>query len=781
MSGMYRLLRILLCALCLHGGVALAAPDFSSLVATVERYRGGNSELRIDFDEQEFRVLEGQRQALSVVELRRLESGVLSMGDRGRDVLLLQLALMRTGHFKSAVDSEFGPATRTAVVSFQTERGMTADGQVGPATRKALGLPQEAVWKSNGEPVITARGPRTKYQVHDTLELELRIAGNGSSWMKIPFAEISSQPRARWTPFVAWLVDRGLLSYEQSERSLGQRIELAFAASGPTTPLGANRLTLSPQTQRLLKVSQRYPSRAPQGREWVILIHEPHSDLTGQLQLVPGLDQLARANPELRLKFLVEGKRFEGACGNSQACDIPLAAMDPLFSKDPPVRRQQVYYLLRNYLIDSAMAYRLLYDPVPAIAIDDQAALARSPRSTRDGDALTRTVLQASRLLAEEDPESQEQSQRLDAAMTQFKTFLEIWRAMPDDPGAITTRYQDASAAFRNLAGTLRKIDRTRYEQSAAALEQQAGVLDDERKISEEARVRDVALARSIVDHYQSSDASRIPVVFIGSAHTPGMIARLPAGFGYVVLEPRISDRGSGDWQRFQDGLHDYPRTLAAADAALMKLPVSPPIAELPNIRELTNRIATKVTSRPALDGAALDARSTDALRKAIDANPFFNLAEVQFATAGGGQMPPPPFEGAFASYSPGGGDLGGFGGKLQLLPGKRRNDWDEPARTGWQKADRLEYLQQVVLRAPKREGAAEGRTVSFYRDRSTHRTFICVYEPEHRKYYFLESDRGLDGLQALVDPVSGTVDARARLSRVLDIQKHIAPPGERP
>jgi peptidoglycan hydrolase-like protein with peptidoglycan-binding domain len=39
-----------------------------------------------------------------------------------------------------AADGIFGPATRDAVVAFQTAHGLGADGVVGPATLSALGL-----------------------------------------------------------------------------------------------------------------------------------------------------------------------------------------------------------------------------------------------------------------------------------------------------------------------------------------------------------------------------------------------------------------------------------------------------------------------------------------------------------------------------------------------------------------------------------------------------------------------------------------------------------------
>ena len=60
-------------------------------------------------------------------------------GSSGPDVSLLQQRLTTLGYYKGAVDGAFGPGTKTAVVAFQTAKGITpADGVVGPTTWEAL-------------------------------------------------------------------------------------------------------------------------------------------------------------------------------------------------------------------------------------------------------------------------------------------------------------------------------------------------------------------------------------------------------------------------------------------------------------------------------------------------------------------------------------------------------------------------------------------------------------------------------------------------------------------
>jgi murein DD-endopeptidase MepM/ murein hydrolase activator NlpD len=65
-------------------------------------------------------------------------SRVMKSGHRGWDVSALQFLLARRGFSTGGVDGGFGPNTASAVRRFQSSRGLTADGLVGPATRRAL-------------------------------------------------------------------------------------------------------------------------------------------------------------------------------------------------------------------------------------------------------------------------------------------------------------------------------------------------------------------------------------------------------------------------------------------------------------------------------------------------------------------------------------------------------------------------------------------------------------------------------------------------------------------
>jgi len=102
--------------------------------AITRRYNGsGQVDLysrRIDDD---YRKRTGE--AVSVVNSKR--STMLRMGSTGDGVGILQNKLIALGYHVTP-DSDFGPATRKAIASFQVDHGLAPDGMVGQQTRNAL-------------------------------------------------------------------------------------------------------------------------------------------------------------------------------------------------------------------------------------------------------------------------------------------------------------------------------------------------------------------------------------------------------------------------------------------------------------------------------------------------------------------------------------------------------------------------------------------------------------------------------------------------------------------
>ena len=73
-------------------------------------------------------------------QLVAVQTAVLRQGSSGGEVKEVQRRLKNWGYYSGAVDGIFGEGTRKAVISFQQKNGLTADGIVGKATYKALGM-----------------------------------------------------------------------------------------------------------------------------------------------------------------------------------------------------------------------------------------------------------------------------------------------------------------------------------------------------------------------------------------------------------------------------------------------------------------------------------------------------------------------------------------------------------------------------------------------------------------------------------------------------------------
>ncbi len=69
-----------------------------------------------------------------------LTAAVLRQGSKGSEVKEVQRRLKQWGYYSGSVDGIFGKGTRSAVILFQKKNGLTADGVVGKATYKALGM-----------------------------------------------------------------------------------------------------------------------------------------------------------------------------------------------------------------------------------------------------------------------------------------------------------------------------------------------------------------------------------------------------------------------------------------------------------------------------------------------------------------------------------------------------------------------------------------------------------------------------------------------------------------
>ena len=80
--------------------------------------------------------------------------GALRQGMKGLRVQALQAKLLTLGYDVGTADGLFGAKTKAAVQKFQTDKGLVADGIVGPLTQARAGL---ASGRSSWPPLLASR------------------------------------------------------------------------------------------------------------------------------------------------------------------------------------------------------------------------------------------------------------------------------------------------------------------------------------------------------------------------------------------------------------------------------------------------------------------------------------------------------------------------------------------------------------------------------------------------------------------------------------------------
>ena len=77
---------------------------------------------------------------LIIALVQTAQAATYRRGSSGQEVRTIQEKLIRWGYLEGTADGIFGSRTEAAVKHFQRKNGLTADGIVGPATLKALGM-----------------------------------------------------------------------------------------------------------------------------------------------------------------------------------------------------------------------------------------------------------------------------------------------------------------------------------------------------------------------------------------------------------------------------------------------------------------------------------------------------------------------------------------------------------------------------------------------------------------------------------------------------------------
>jgi hypothetical protein len=684
------------------------AQDFDAAIEKINRYRESSGDFRIVFTDDGF-VVESTADGATDGK-----QPVFGPGSRGTPVLLIQQALQDRRLLLSKPDGIYGEGTQSAVRTFQHIVGLDEDGRVGKSTWQALELP---VLASTTQPANAHAGP----DAPSSHRFE----------------------RSAWPLFLSELTQHGLVEYRLDATKEGPVALLSFKRTAKDQAWQEKPgISFTDSAWESLRLAEQFPPRPSRDGRFVVYVHEPHSDVAGHFQLIRGLDALISSNPNHKFRFLVEGE-----FGSESARDIQMRPTDAILSTEPGIRARQVQYLVRNFLIDSPLAYRLLYRDIPSRAIDHI--------SVREG--LSRDAFRA---------------------LTNLEAVL---KKNSRNPSLLAIRYEGrpqkvikrgkypelhiASIADQQATEFGRLLDAIREQAPGELPEIEKALVDAKQSLDAEAAVwrlaykRSLFMAKEIDEHFQGADASLLPIAFIGSGHTATMLSRLSPETGYVVLEPRYMRQARdprAEETRFHKALHNYQQGIHLAARTARKQRVEPPAWALPQLRDVVQRVEAKGEARSPIPPGPFDPEVVARLRLAMDRNPLLSQAEAQIAD--GSQPPNIPFSGAFARYSP---DSGPHG-RLTLLPGSSR-EWEAPAVEAWNGSDRFSFIERVLV--SKDETRSSKRTV-FSLDPVTKRPFAAMYVPEEKAYYFFDmSDK-----QAIATAYAQPLGAREQHNRFAEV-----------
>lgn len=102
----------------------------------------------------------------------------LRTGASGEAVVALQTALRTLGYYQGDIDGQYGRGTMTAVILFQRQNGLKADGVAGPATLTKLYSPGGTVTVPTATPLPAPVLPDTQPDISTNVTLKMGSSGN---------------------------------------------------------------------------------------------------------------------------------------------------------------------------------------------------------------------------------------------------------------------------------------------------------------------------------------------------------------------------------------------------------------------------------------------------------------------------------------------------------------------------------------------------------------------------------------------------------------------------
>lgn len=591
---------------------------------------------------------------------------------------------------------------------------------------------------------------------------------NAPAWNKVTWVQVASYQSSQWRPFIEFLGRYGLYSFQDYVYKNDHIYSLGFSPATPASiDIAPKPLALSQDFAEHMRISPKYaPTRGSNG--FVILLHDPHWSVSGRYETLAGLRSLLATNRGTRFQFLVEGAyqgtRTIGFSGLDKVLDTNVKSN---------ARTGVVHSLLARYLIDTPMAYRLLYDrSLPALAIDDNRYLQyNAPRPMRPIPDQIRSLINFS-VAVEKLPASDKQvKDSLNSAVNMALVFLEADISEATDERAV--EYYRALAKFYQAlakSGSILTQSGIKFGavMDAAALGRDSLGYQDEASTYEFAVKRNEVMAAQIVSAARQTPAL-VPIAFIGSFHTSGITQVLrEKGIGYVVIEPRPRTPVSRtEMEQFNKAIHRNTIVAYRANVRLNKGAVAPPpevVATLYRQKmadkglRVTNEMTSIQNELKLIPGA--NVRFTEFARAAADNG---NLSDVRLSFGDGGQPPiPPQFNGAFGYLDPGG-------------PGKPGRVFrvTDAKDARWSSADRYGFLRTAVFPDhSKEENFTLANEEVFYPNVASGLAFYTVYDAKSgRTYCFeeaLESDHKFAFVALPHMSEKGTSDIRMQVVEVL-------------
>jgi hypothetical protein len=349
-----------------------------------------------------------------------------------------------------------------------------------------------------------------------------------------------------------------------------------------------------------------------------IVIHEPHEQIQGEYQMIQGLADLHAANKDIRFAYLVEGE-YENTDRS-----IPVEFVSELMT-NAQTRNSQILMLLQEYEIDGAFAYRLMQQPrLNGFAIDSNELL------QKDRDILHVSALSSNLASLATSLSNASESRRVSQLFYSSESLI--------DSSQNVAEFESLQQEIRSLASA---IADKHPDAMLAPLTNLVARLESYRL----ALLRDPVMSSNIVA-FMEKNPTVVPIIFAGSFHTEGILARLPRDVSTLVLEPReILPKDVSAHAKFQQQLHRRN---------IHKLPVAPFSSELRSVKTKIETANDEIIrwQNEVRESSKLDTKVTEKLVEVMSRVGPLLHARVEFGDAGG--VPPNGPNRPFVRFVPG-------------------------------------------------------------------------------------------------------------------------------